>query len=75
MASYVRYGQKTVILKDVLEFLDEKVDSLSRSVFRYTGEEPAERLAILVGRVSGLEAAITQLEYHFGDKLNSLPPK
>ena len=72
MGQYDKYINKRVTLKDVLDALEEKLDPMIRSVFR-TGERPTDQLINLVGRVQGMEEAIKQLEYQFGDKGNLVP--
>jgi hypothetical protein len=72
MGQYDRYVTKRVTLADVLDALDEKLHTMTRSVFRKE-ERSEDQLINLVGRVQGLEEAIKQLEYQFGDKGSVVP--
>ena len=75
MGLYDKYGERQAKVKEVLEFLEERKASLTDAVFRYPAKdkEAPEYLINLVGRVTGLEMAISIIEQRFGDNV-ILPP-
>ena len=64
--TFDRYSTTKINLRDALDFLTEKQDAVNRQILRYPSKEDAETLPQLVGKIQGLELAITYLEHHFG---------
>ena len=66
MGLNTKYQTKTVVLSDILDELDDRMEQHQRGLLALTGEEAATKTSLMIGKLQGLDMASRILKQVFG---------